>query len=92
MKLHQPARAVSVLTDEANQLNGIKISQNGEEMERRRCVLITLKDQWLTSGSAMYSTGYYFRGLVTSRLCYPLPQVHGSNTHFCPWRSLTAHS
>jgi hypothetical protein len=80
VRLHIPARALSLSRGENGALDGIRISQDGVESERKTRSLC--ETNWLTHVSTMHTSGNHIWGMVVARLQHPLPQSNHTNTHF----------
>ena len=66
VKVHNPARALSLSRDESGVLNGVRVSQDGVESECKTCSLYRVAQ--LTYCSAMHTSNNNIWCIVASRL------------------------
>jgi hypothetical protein len=88
IRMHYPARALSVLKDGEGIMNGIRIRQDGVETERKTATSYYTAS--LTSHSTMYTPRSYSGRMVTACLQHSLPQLPGTNTCLCARWPLSA--
>jgi hypothetical protein len=88
VQMHYPARALSVSKDGEGIMNGIRISQDGVETERKTTTVYHVAS--LTLHSTMYTPRNLSRRMVTARLQHSLPQLTSTNTRLPARRPLSA--
>ena len=89
VRLHQPAEATSVVTDEGGKMTGLKVKQSDDtETEGKISALHSTTQPWnlIHLHSAMHISPLRSRRLDTQSLPNPLPQLQAPHPNLSPSR------